>query len=47
MLMKKVLDLIVTPIMYIYSKSGKNIELKKDRKDRIANKILDWVIEEN
>ena len=33
--------------VYIYSKSGKNIELKKDRKDRIANKILDWVIEEN
>ena len=33
--------------VYIYSKSGKNIELKKDRKDRIANKILDWVIKEN
>ena len=33
--------------VYIYSKSGKNIEFKKDRKDRIANKILDWVIKEN
>ena len=33
--------------VYIYSKSGKNIELRKDRKDRIANKILDLVIEDN
>ena len=30
--------------VYIYSKEGKSIELKKDRKDRIAHKILDWVI---
>ena len=32
--------------VYIYSRDGKSIELKKDRKDRIANKILDWVIQE-
>tara|TARA_B100000614_G_scaffold7435_1_gene6940 strand:- start:24945 stop:26144 length:1200 start_codon:yes stop_codon:yes gene_type:complete len=30
--------------VYIYSKNGQNIELKKDRKDRIADKILDWII---
>ena len=30
--------------VYIYSKNGNNIELKKDRKDRIADKILDWII---
>ena len=30
--------------VYIYSKEGESIELKKDRKDRIAYKILDWVI---
>jgi phosphopantothenoylcysteine synthetase/decarboxylase len=30
--------------VYIYDKNGQSIELKKDRKDRIAYKILDWVI---
>ena len=30
--------------VYIYSKEGESIELKKDRKDRIAYKILDWII---
>jgi len=30
--------------VYIYSKEGKSVELKKDRKDRIAKKILDWII---
>ena len=30
--------------VYIFSKNGKSIELKKDRKDRIADKILDWII---
>ena len=29
--------------VYIYDKNGKTIEFKKDRKDRIAYKILDWV----
>jgi len=30
--------------VYIYGKNGSEIELKKDRKDRIAYKIIDWVI---
>ena len=30
--------------VYIYSKDGKEIELKKDRKDRIAHKIIEWVL---
>tara|TARA_B110000263_G_C15289254_1_gene502410 strand:+ start:686 stop:1888 length:1203 start_codon:yes stop_codon:yes gene_type:complete len=30
--------------VYIYSKDGKEIELKKDRKDRIAYKIIEWVL---
>ena len=30
--------------VYIYSKNGSEIELKKDRKDRIAHQIIDWVI---
>jgi len=30
--------------VYIYNKSGKEIELKKDRKDRIAQRIIDWVM---
>ena len=30
--------------VYIYDKNGQSVELKKDRKDRIAYKILDWVI---
>ena len=29
--------------VYIYSKDGNEIELKKDRKDRIAYKIIEWV----
>tara|TARA_Y100001970_G_scaffold229135_1_gene284151 strand:- start:169 stop:1371 length:1203 start_codon:yes stop_codon:yes gene_type:complete len=30
--------------VYMYSKEGDYLELKKDRKDRIAYKIIDWVI---
>ena len=30
--------------VYIFNKDGTKIELKKDRKDRIAYKIIDWVI---
>ena len=30
--------------VYIYGKNGSEIELKKDRKDRIAHQIIDWVI---
>ena len=30
--------------VYIYGKDGSEIELKKDRKDRIAHQIIDWVI---
>ena len=30
--------------VYIYNKNGQEIELKKDRKDRIAQKIIDWVM---
>ena len=30
--------------VYIYSKDGAEIEFEKDRKDRIAEKIIDWVI---
>ena len=29
--------------VYIYDKNGQSIEIKKDRKDRVAYKILDWV----
>ena len=29
--------------VYVYNKNGQSIEFKKDRKDRIAYKILDWV----
>jgi phosphopantothenoylcysteine decarboxylase/phosphopantothenate--cysteine ligase len=29
----------------IFSKSGGKIELKKDRKDRIAQKIIDFVLQ--
>ena len=30
--------------VYIYGKNESEIELKKDRKDRIAHQIIDWVI---
>ena len=30
--------------VYVYSKDGKEIEFKKDRKDRIAYKLIDWVV---
>ena len=30
--------------VYVYSKDGQKIEFKKDRKDRIAYKIIDWVV---
>ena len=30
--------------VYLYSKDGSEIEFEKDRKDRIAEKIIDWVI---
>ena len=30
--------------VYIYGKNGSETELKKDRKDRIAHKIIEWVI---
>ena len=29
----------------IFSKNGSKIELKKDRKDRIAQKIIDFVLQ--
>ena len=30
--------------VYLFSKDGSEIEFEKDRKDRIAEKIIDWVI---
>ena len=33
--------------VFIYSKNNQSIELKKDRKDRIAIKILEWVLKLN
>ena len=30
--------------VYIFNKDGTKVELTKDRKDRIAYKIIDWVI---
>ena len=30
--------------VYVYNKNGQEIEFKKDRKDRIAKQIIDWVM---